>query len=128
VWPFEIRVDRRMLPSRHRVRVIRHKQMAAHAADAYDRVSHRLAIVNMHLSPGMANALTGVDRPRRIARPAFMRTRRKATFASAVLLDVPIDVFSVTEGATLLLEASKPVIFLLAMVFRSLKLNPAPVH
>ena len=38
----------------------RHEQMAAHAADAYYRVSHRLAVVNVHLSPGLTNALTGV--------------------------------------------------------------------
>src|SRR5918993_1738318 len=37
----------------------RHEQMAAHAADAYFRVSHRLAVVNVHLSPGMTNAITG---------------------------------------------------------------------
>src|SRR5947207_8952901 len=38
----------------------RHEQLAAHAADAYFRVSHKLAVVNVHLSPGMTNALTGV--------------------------------------------------------------------
>ena len=38
----------------------RHEQMAAHAADAYYRVSHKLAVLNVHLSPGMTNALTGV--------------------------------------------------------------------
>src|SRR5437773_4012324 len=38
----------------------RHEQMAAHAADAYYRLSHKLAVVNVHLSPGMTNALTGV--------------------------------------------------------------------
>jgi acetolactate synthase-1/2/3 large subunit len=38
----------------------RHEQMAVHAADAYFRVSHRLAVVNVHLSPGMTNAVTGV--------------------------------------------------------------------
>jgi acetolactate synthase-1/2/3 large subunit len=38
----------------------RHEQQAVHAADAYFRVSHRLAVVNVHLSPGMTNALTGV--------------------------------------------------------------------
>jgi acetolactate synthase-1/2/3 large subunit len=38
----------------------RHEQQAAHAADAYYRVSHRLAVVNVHLSPGLTNALTGV--------------------------------------------------------------------
>src|SRR5262245_24942696 len=38
----------------------RHEQLAAHAADAYFRVSHKLAVVNVHLSPGMTNAVTGV--------------------------------------------------------------------
>jgi acetolactate synthase-1/2/3 large subunit len=38
----------------------RHEQLAAHAADAYARVSHRLAVVLVHLSPGLTNALTGV--------------------------------------------------------------------
>jgi acetolactate synthase-1/2/3 large subunit len=38
----------------------RHEQLAAHAADAYYRVTHKLAVVNVHLSPGLTNALTGV--------------------------------------------------------------------
>ena len=38
----------------------RHEQMAAHAADAYFRATHKLAVVNCHLSPGLTNALTGV--------------------------------------------------------------------
>jgi acetolactate synthase-1/2/3 large subunit len=38
----------------------RHEQMAAHAADAYFRTSHQLAVLNVHLSPGLTNALTGV--------------------------------------------------------------------
>jgi acetolactate synthase I/II/III large subunit len=38
----------------------RHEQQAAHAADAYFRVSHKLAVLNVHLSPGMTNAVTGV--------------------------------------------------------------------
>jgi acetolactate synthase-1/2/3 large subunit len=38
----------------------RHEQQAAHAADAYYRVTHRLAVLNVHLSPGLTNALTGV--------------------------------------------------------------------
>jgi acetolactate synthase-1/2/3 large subunit len=38
----------------------RHEQMAAHAADAYFRVSHKLAVLNVHLSPGLTNAITGV--------------------------------------------------------------------
>jgi acetolactate synthase-1/2/3 large subunit len=38
----------------------RHEQQAAHAADAYFRVTHQLAVVNVHLSPGLTNALTGV--------------------------------------------------------------------
>ena len=38
----------------------RHEQQAAHAADAYFRVTHKLAVLNVHLSPGLNNALTGV--------------------------------------------------------------------
>ena len=38
----------------------RHEQQAVHAADAYFRVSHKLAVINVHLSPGLTNALTGV--------------------------------------------------------------------
>jgi acetolactate synthase I/II/III large subunit len=38
----------------------RHEQMAAHAADAYFRVTHKLPVLNVHLSPGLTNALTGV--------------------------------------------------------------------
>jgi acetolactate synthase-1/2/3 large subunit len=38
----------------------RHEQQAAHAADAYYRVTHKLAVINVHLSPGLTNALTGV--------------------------------------------------------------------
>src|SRR4029078_236880 len=38
----------------------RDEQMAAHAADAYFRVSHKLAVLNVHLSPGLTNAITGV--------------------------------------------------------------------
>lgn len=38
----------------------RHEQQAVHAADAYYRLSKKLAVVNVHLSPGLTNALTGV--------------------------------------------------------------------
>src|SRR5256885_1912910 len=38
----------------------RHEQMAAHAADAYSRASHNLAVLNAPLAPGLTNALTGV--------------------------------------------------------------------
>jgi acetolactate synthase-1/2/3 large subunit len=38
----------------------RHEQMAGHAADAYFRVSHKLAVLNLHLSPGLTNAVTGI--------------------------------------------------------------------
>src|SRR6187399_1010954 len=38
----------------------RHEQQAVHAADAYYRVTHKLAVVNVHLSPGLTNAVTGV--------------------------------------------------------------------
>ena len=41
----------------------RHEQQAAHAADAYFRVTHQLAVLNVHLSPGLTNALTGVASP-----------------------------------------------------------------
>ena len=43
----------------------RHEQLAAHAADAYYRVTHKLAVLNVHLSPGLTNALTGVATRRR---------------------------------------------------------------
>ena len=53
-----------LIDSCHRVGIeyvsFRHEQLAAHAADAYFRVSHKLAVVNVHLSPGMTNTLTGV--------------------------------------------------------------------
>src|SRR4029078_12752428 len=47
---------------RHGIEYIsfRHEQQSAHAADAYFRVSHKLAVLNLHLSPGMTNAVTGV--------------------------------------------------------------------
>lgn len=38
----------------------RHEQQAAHAADAYYRLSKKLAVLNVHLSPGLTNTLTGV--------------------------------------------------------------------
>ena len=38
----------------------RHEQQAAHAADPYYRVTHKHAVLNVHLSPGLTNALTGV--------------------------------------------------------------------
>jgi acetolactate synthase-1/2/3 large subunit len=38
----------------------RHEQMSAHAADGYYRVSGKLPVLNVHLSPGMTNAVTGV--------------------------------------------------------------------
>jgi acetolactate synthase I/II/III large subunit len=53
-----------LIDSCHRLGIeyvsFRHEQLAAHAADAYYRVSHKLAVVNVHLSPGMTNAITGV--------------------------------------------------------------------
>jgi acetolactate synthase I/II/III large subunit len=47
---------------RHEIEYVsfRHEQLAAHAADAYYRVTHKLAVLNVHLSPGMTNAITGV--------------------------------------------------------------------
>jgi len=53
-----------LIDSCHRLGIdyvsFRHEQQAVHAADAYFRVSHKLAVVNVHLSPGLTNALTGV--------------------------------------------------------------------
>jgi acetolactate synthase-1/2/3 large subunit len=53
-----------LIDSCHRLGIdyvsFRHEQQAVHAADAYYRVSHKLAVVNVHLSPGLTNALTGV--------------------------------------------------------------------
>jgi acetolactate synthase-1/2/3 large subunit len=38
----------------------RHEQQAIHAADAYSRLSKKLAVVNVHLSPGLTNSITGI--------------------------------------------------------------------
>ncbi len=38
----------------------RHEQQAAHAADGYARLSKKLAVLNVHLSPGLTNIVTGV--------------------------------------------------------------------
>lgn len=38
----------------------RHEQIAAHAADAYFRATHKPGIVLVHVGPGMTNAVTGV--------------------------------------------------------------------
>lgn len=37
-----------------------HEQMAAHAADAYFRVTHKPGVIMTHLGPGLTNAVTGV--------------------------------------------------------------------
>ncbi len=39
---------------------VRHEQIAAHAADAYARVSSRAAVFLSHLTPGLSNGTTGV--------------------------------------------------------------------
>jgi acetolactate synthase-1/2/3 large subunit len=39
---------------------VRHEQMAAHAADAYYRSSHKPAVVITHAGPGLTNTVTGV--------------------------------------------------------------------
>ena len=38
----------------------RHEQIAAHAADAYFRATHKPGVVLVHVGPGMTNAVTGV--------------------------------------------------------------------
>jgi acetolactate synthase I/II/III large subunit len=39
---------------------VRHEQIAAHAADAYARVTGKASVLLTHLGPGMTNAATGV--------------------------------------------------------------------
>ncbi len=39
---------------------VRHEQIAAHAADAYARVTRKASVVLSHLGPGLTNAATGV--------------------------------------------------------------------
>lgn len=39
---------------------VRHEQIAAHAADAYARVTKKASVVLCHLGPGLTNAATGV--------------------------------------------------------------------
>ncbi|SNS80930.1 acetolactate synthase-1/2/3 large subunit [Anaerovirgula multivorans] len=39
---------------------VRHEQLAAHAADAYARVTKKASVVLCHLGPGLTNAATGV--------------------------------------------------------------------
>jgi len=39
---------------------VRHEQIAAHAADAYARVTGKASVLLTHLSPGLTNAATGV--------------------------------------------------------------------
>jgi len=38
----------------------RHEQIAAHAADAYARVSHKPGVLLLHVGPGLTNGATGV--------------------------------------------------------------------
>ncbi|MBL8587284.1 MAG: thiamine pyrophosphate-binding protein [Methylobacteriaceae bacterium] len=40
--------------------VVRHEQIASHAADAYARVTGRASVLLSHLGPGLTNASTGV--------------------------------------------------------------------
>src|SRR5579863_8512333 len=39
---------------------VRHEQIAAHAADAYARVTGKASVLLTHLGPGLTNAATGV--------------------------------------------------------------------
>ncbi|MDF2545436.1 MAG: acetohydroxyacid synthase large subunit [Anaerosolibacter sp.] len=39
---------------------VRHEQVAAHAADAYARITQKASVVLCHLGPGLTNAVTGV--------------------------------------------------------------------
>lgn len=46
--------------SRIRYVMVRHEQIAAHAADGYARVTGRASVLLSHLGPGLTNAATGV--------------------------------------------------------------------
>jgi len=64
----------------------RHEQQAAHAADAYFRVSHKLAVLNVHLSPGLTNALTGVATAAADGTPMLVITAVSFVFFSIIAL------------------------------------------
>lgn len=58
----------------------RHEQQAVHAADAYYRVSKKLAVINVHLSPGLTNTVTGVASAAMDGTPMLVITGNTPTY------------------------------------------------
>ena len=58
----------------------RHEQQAVHAADAYYRVSRKLAVINVHLSPGLTNTVTGVASAAMDGTPMLVITGNTPTY------------------------------------------------
>src|SRR5438094_553368 len=73
---------------------------AAAAADGYAQASGRLGVVNLHVAPGVANALSIVHNASRAKTPLLVTAGQQD---SRLLLDAPIlagDMVKMTEGLT----------------------------
>jgi benzoylformate decarboxylase len=73
---------------------------AAAAADGYAQASGRLGVVNLHVAPGLANALSIVHNASRAKTPLLVTAGQQDT---RLLLDAPIlagDMVKMTEGLT----------------------------
>src|SRR5437762_247663 len=73
---------------------------AAAAADGYAQASGRLGVVNLHVAPGLANALSIVHNASRAKTPLLVTAGQQD---SRLLLDAPIlagDMVKMTEGLT----------------------------
>jgi benzoylformate decarboxylase len=73
---------------------------AAAAADGYAQASGRLGVVNLHVAPGLANALSIVHNASRAKTPLLVTAGQQDT---RLLLDAPIlagDMVRMTEGLT----------------------------
>jgi benzoylformate decarboxylase len=73
---------------------------AAAAADGYAQASGRLGVVNLHVAPGLANALSIVHNASRAKTPLLVTAGQQDT---RLLLDAPIlagDMVSMSEGLT----------------------------
>jgi len=73
---------------------------AAAAADGYAQASERLGVVNLHVAPGLANALSIVHNASRAKTPLLVTAGQQDT---RLLLDAPIlagDMVKMTDGLT----------------------------
>src|SRR5207247_668559 len=73
---------------------------AAAAADGYAQASGRLGVVNLHVAPGLANALSIVHNASRAKTPLLVTAGQQDT---RLLLDAPIlagDMVKMTDGLT----------------------------